>query len=743
MPDFTITDSLGSPVDITAVKWTSTSSLFNYLKSEVLHLAVAPDFIQRKDQPLDKAAPQPMTFDLSVQHDFQLGGAVPEIDLTPTADVELVVNATEGSDPFDSDSFHLTAAVPPHTGYVGMSLTGALDLGVSGSSGDLSFGIDNNASITIEFLKAFPLAQDPPTLWTATAAMFSGFVIPANVEDLRRLNPNDACSVTGSGSLTVSGSVSVSVPVNPLASVNLPLNAGTLSIQSGVMAGLSVSFTLSGSYQIRLEMLSPGVVRLSYLKEAGKAMKTDLSASAGVSVTLGSTDLLAKLLGAIGKGSVDQKLLGGLTPDEAATFTGAVQAGINHSLKASLDLALSASSQQQTAFQYEIQVGLLDTASTDALNRALKGDLRILTALEETAQPDGILAPGIKLLNSVFSTAKSHGFALKVNLLGIVNLISTSTLINNAEFLFEPASGDLTIKETAESDRISAITDPYKRQQALCKALFDSVLTTTTYVVSKAVSMPTLSCETVHFAADKNGSSQTIADYTNWFLPLNLLTRDERSNILTHTGSGGMATCTVRAPLDDAACEAMFFDNSGSLRPESDYLEIGRRALQALLNPAGSNIDALRYKFLDNDQTWHKATQTGPSPALNALMPISSSNAQFANVSADIIGDVADILWWADAMVKAGKALQSVRAFLSGRDPATLAADPAFATQRDTLQKLMLKVVAASKVRFSEPWGMVCLYRAAGSRKSSGKLTSRTLTIERQSPVEAVVTAAT
>ena len=44
-------------------------------------------------------------------------------------------------------------------------------------------------------------------------------------------------------------------------------------------------------------------------------------------------------------------------------------------------------------------------------------------------------------------------------------------LIDNCEFLFEPASGDLTIKETAQSEKITAITDPLNRQEALRKAL--------------------------------------------------------------------------------------------------------------------------------------------------------------------------------------------------------------------------------------------------------------------------------
>jgi hypothetical protein len=731
MPVFSLTDSLGNPVAISAVNWTSASSLSNYLKSELLHLTVAPDFIQLKDKALSDAAPQPVSFEFSVKQGFQLGHTVPEIDLTPAGKVALFVNATPGSGLLDSDSFLLPAIVPEKTGYVGVSFQGSLDLGVSGSSGDLSFGIDSNRGITLEFVKAFATDANKPSLGDATAAMFSGFVIPARVEDLKNLNPGDICCVSGEGSLQISGSVDVAVPVNPLASVNLPLGFGTISVTEGAMAGLSASLTLSGSYQIRVQKLNGNVVRLSYLRDRAAAFTVDLAASAGVSVTRKSKDLLTKLLGAIGKGVVDQKLLDGLTPDELDTFTTALKAGADHSLKASLDMVLSESADKQAAFQYDIQIDQLDLASTNAVNRALRGDLSVLTSVEETAGTDGTLAAGIKLRNSVFSTARDRGFSVKVNLFGIVNLISSSDLIGKCEFLFEPASGDLTIKETAASDRIGGITDPFRRQEALCKAIFDSVLVTTTYVVSKAVSMPSLSCEAVHFTANRNTSNQTIADYTNWFVVLNLMKAAERTALLGHGGSKGMSTCVVRAPLDDAACEALFFDGQGNLRDKTEYLEIGRQALKSLLDPAGSPVDQFRFNFLDNDVTWQKAVEMGPSGQLRELIPLSSTDTRLAVILGDVSGDLYDIVWWANSMQNAGQALHDMRAFLAGRDPSTLRDSSEFATRRNALQKLMLGVVSASKVRFNEPWGMVCLYRAAGSRQSSGKIAASTLAMQR------------
>jgi hypothetical protein len=317
-----------------------------------------------------------------------------------------------------------------------------------------------------------------------------------------------------------------------------------------------------------------------------------------------------------------------------------------------------------------------------------------------------------------------------VNLLGIVNLISLSKLIRQCEFLTEPASGDLVIKETVQSERISAITEPFNRQQALLKALFDSSMVTTTYIASKAVSMPSLECESMHFAANENTAKQTVADYLNWFVAVNLAGQDWRSQVVKQFRAGGRSTCLVRAKFDDAACEALFFDAGGNLRARPEYLEIGREAMMALLDPASSDIDGLRRNLLADPHTWSSALSIGPSPELGGLLPLSSSDPRLQVVLADVIGDIYDIVWWADAMVKAGQGLRQVRTFLANRDPATLAGDQAFAQQRANLQNLMAGVVKDSRARFSEPWGLVCLFSAAGSRQSYGKLVAGKVTLE-------------
>src|SRR6516162_3387497 len=118
MPDIQITDQLDKPIDTIKVDLSQPSSLVKYLKTELLHLAVVPDFLARKDLVLSQAATKPIEFQAAATHAFQLGTAAPEIQIAPGAQATIGVNATPGANLFDSDPFHAPAVVPDHTGYV-------------------------------------------------------------------------------------------------------------------------------------------------------------------------------------------------------------------------------------------------------------------------------------------------------------------------------------------------------------------------------------------------------------------------------------------------------------------------------------------------------------------------------------------------------------------------------------------------------------------------------------------------
>ena len=731
MPDISITADVAKPVDPVKVDLTQPSSLVDYAKSLVLHLLVAPDFVERKDQVLTQAAKVPIRFQAKLGNSFELGKQQPEITLTPKVNAVLRANTTAGAALFADDPFHQSAQIPTGIGYLGIALTGALDLGVSGSAGDLTFGLDAGASVAIEFLKAFATGADQPTLGDAAAQVLAGYLIPASVGDLKRLQVNDICTVSGQGSLEISGGFQVATPVNPLASVNLPVNAGTLDVKSGAIAGVSASFTLSGSYQIRARRQADGAVELSYLRERGTRLQADFKAAASLSATFNSTDLLATLLGAIGKSAIDPKLLDGLTPEEIKTFSAAVREGLSHSVQASIDLVLATETDDQATFQYELDLDALDDAGTAAVNRALHGDLTLLTALEKQAAAGERIAPGIKLRNSLLERTRTRGITLKVNLLGIVNLLSLSRLISNCEILTEPASGDVTIKETAKSERISAISDPYQRQEALRKALFEAVLVTTTYRAGKAVQLPELDCHCLHFVLNRNTAPANVRNYLNWFAALGLIAPSEAAALLAQYPGDKTSTCVLRAAFDDAACEGLFFDFD-KLREYSYYLEFGRQALRAMLAASADDVTRARYRVLDDDALWKRAIDTGPNAGLRELIPMDHSDARINNAVPLVSGDVYDIVWWAQSMCDAGKSVNAMRQYLAGRDSAALAEDAGFIRLRDALQKTMLKVVANSKARFDQPWGMVSLLWAAGSpAAASGKLAAGSFTVIR------------
>ena len=730
MSTFSLTDNFNNPVPV-PVNWTSLSALSKYLKSETLHLIVFPDFIQHKDELIAQIVPQPLKAHLTAGYKFELGVVNPEIDITPEAQIAVEVNAKAGSDLFDDDPFAIAAAVPPDVAYVGLRIDGSLDLDVSGTSGDLTFGFDRSSEMSLGYWRAFPASgANQPTLGDAFAQTISNYVIPGDLTDLSQLQPNDICTASGTGSLTVSGGVQVTASPNPLASVNLPLNAGSVTVQEGAMAGLTVSFTINGSYQLRVRRLDANTIELSFLKQRGTTLKTDFTGSAGITAMKGDKDLIASFLGAIDPKTDNSQLLqGGLTDDEASTLSDAIKDSINHSLQTSFDDSLSLSTDNEAAFQYHIDVDMakLDPVANEAVHRALEGDLSNLTALEGGIQADGTIAPGVKMISSVFSTAAKKEVSFKINLLGLLNVLSLSDLVQGSKVIKDPVTGDLTIADSVTGTQIDAIVEPPKRQERLRQAMFESLMVTAAYKASGAVEAMNLTSQSFHFALNQNTNIGVMTDYLNWLVALGLITANDKQQLLGSFPGQGFSTCLLRTALSDAQCRSMFFDDQGKLRPEDYYLDCGRRAMMALLNDQLEPFDRYRYALLD--QQWQQALDTGPSPELAQVAGITIADSNYQAILSQLMGDVYDITWWASGMVQAGKELQSMITFLAGRDPVSLRNDHAFDMQRASLQKKMAKVIGGSKTRFEEPWGMVSLYWAAGSQGASAKLVTSSITL--------------
>ncbi|MBV9768612.1 MAG: hypothetical protein JOZ32_03490 [Bryobacterales bacterium] len=733
MSTFSLTDDFNNPVPV-PVNWTSPSALFKYLKSEGLHLIVFPDFIQHKDQLISQITPQPLQARLKVGYKFQLGGTLPEIDVTPEAQVSVEVNAKAGSNLFSDDPFSVAATVPPNVAYVGLTLDGSLDLDVSGVTGYLTFGFDHSSELSLGYWRAFPAnGASEPTLGDAFAQAISNYVIPTSLADLKQLRQDDICTASGTGSITVSGEVQVTATPNPLASVNLPLNAGTITVQEGAMAGLTFSFMIKGSYQMRVRRLDSNTIELSFLKQSGTTLKTDLTGSAGVSVKKSDTgkDLIGSMLGAIDPKTDNSQLLqGGLTAEEAQTLSDAIKSSIDHSLQASFDATLAQVTDDQAVFQYHIDLDAVerDPVASEAVQRALKGDLSYLTALEAGIKADGTIAAGVKVISTVFSTSVAKGVTFKINLLGLLNVLSLSDLIRGSKIIPDPVTGDLTIADSVTGTQIQAIVEPPKREEMLRKAMFESLVVTAAYKASGAIEAFNLTSQAFHFALNQNTNIGVMTDYLNWLAALNLITSSKKQEILSSLHGQGLSTCLLRTSLTDAQCRSMFFDEQNNLRGVPYYLEYGRRAMIALLNDKIEPFDQYRYALLN--QQWERALQVGASPELAQVAGLTTENPDYQSIVMQLIGDVYDLTWWASGMVEAGKQLQSMSTFLAGRNPSSLKNDPAFESQRSDLQKKMAQVIGKSKARFTEPWGLVSIFWAAGSEGASARLVTPAITLD-------------
>ena len=563
--------------------------------------------------------------------------------------------------------------------------------------------------------------------------MISSFVIPADVDDLKRLALNDVCTVSGKGSLKISGGFSVSVAPNPLASIDLPLNAGKVQVKTGVMAGIKASCTVNGGYQVRVRRTSPDSMELSFCKQKGSTLKANFSASGGVSVKVADTELLRELLGAIGTDPNDEatkKLFdaGGLSESEIETLTGAIKDSLDYSLQASLDLALSRIADDQTLFQYEIRPAQFDAAASAAVHRALEGDLSALTALE-TGDEGAALAPGITLISSVLITVRKQKTTLRVNLLGLVNFLSTADLIRKSVVVKDPESGDLTITDRVTGDRINVLAEPQRRRQALRKAMFESLLLTATYRTSNTIDMTGLASHNFHFAFNDTTKTAILADYLNWFVVMNLISNEERDRCLKQFAGGGPSTCLLRTEFNDEACRSLFFEAPGRLRTSSYYLDTGRQAMRALLDPTNSDIDGFRYKLLD--QHWQEAFKLGPVDSLGPLLGLHVSDPTELNITQYLKSDVYTIRWWTNAMTSAGESILEMQQFLAGADPATVADSHEFASRRAQMQAKMAAVIANSQTKFEEPWGLISLFWAAGSTGASGRILAKDLLLQR------------
>jgi hypothetical protein len=241
--------------------------------------------------------------------------------------------------------------------------------------------------------------------------------------------------------------------------------------------------------------------------------------------------------------------------------------------------------------------------------------------------------------------------------------------------------------------------------------------------------MPDLTSHNFHFAFNDTTKTPVLADYLNWCVLMNLITQQQKADYLKQFPGGGHSTCLIRTEFDNSTCQSLFFESPDKLWDKSHYLDFGRQAMRALIDPNNSDTDRIRYALLD--QHWTDAVRTGANDNLASLVGLHLTDSTDRAITQFLVGDVYTIAWWAEAMVAAGKAIVDMQQFLAKADPATLAGSHEFAKRRDQLQKNMAGVISKSRTRFDEPWGLVSLFWAGGSAGASARVVANGLLLQK------------
>jgi len=710
MPNIKLTDQVGVEIDAAL---NEDSALAKYVKDLKKVKLSELKFTPLQNTPLDQAPLKSLTTGIAIEQ--KVGVGVDGLDLTIAGGVSgsLKLFSPKDKQLFDPDIFADPVSINADQLYLGMGISAKVSPQLTNKTGDLSFGFGANMQIAMNTYRLFekPAAGAWPNCVDALKTTIAGFVIPGDLQDLEKMAKGTVATVEGSGSLKFSGDFNVLSAVNPLAAVHLPNLVGELNINSTGSIKLGASFEISGAYQIRVQKIDNNKVRLGYYKKRGTEFSLRVSASSGLSAGPGKFDLIEILLKAISSNpalDIEELKKGGLDEAQIEGIKKVIEAGVSRKLEIALGFELNSAETSEAAFLFELQLSKLDQAARLAVHKALDGDLSGFGSGAEK------LPAGVSLVRSIFTEIQKEKHALKFNLLGIYNFISVSTLMLKGRVMFEPATGELIITDTATASRIAASTLNFAADsEKLRKVLAESVLLTVAYQCSKLVThQPKLKAAHSYFELHTKTDQTVLKNNLDVFEALGLMKKAEKDKVLVTATQFGRTTFYAETAYDDAVANDLFLKN-GAKRSQEEYERAGRKAL-ALLVQEGEE-DAVRRLPATDDNLWKEMSEQG-QPNFRFIPQLKKT----AFLGA-ITTDYSVIKWWAESMAKMSEKLAEVRQFLKD-NPQIDPGNKTFIALRKNLASKLKAVASNTRSEFGDPWGLVAMDQVSGSKASAKTL---------------------
>ena len=716
MPTIKISNSLG--IDLISAASGPGSGISKYFSGNTAAFIASTELAAALTKPIGSLQAEPLGLGMRFAADGAFGTT--GVGWTLSAGASVTVRATQSGKTLPGDKvFGHPVVVEAGTAVVDITFTPTLAVGLTQGFGDLQFGFSAGGSVAFRAGRVFNLGGGAgPALGAAIETVLTTGIVPANVLDLQAMREGDIGSVSGSGNLKFSAAFDVAQVINPLASVSLPLaQVGKVSVKAAASLEVGASVVLKGNYQIRVRKLAGSKVQLGYYKLASSQFEFDVAASAGVSVTAGKTELLQKLLGMLGDPKADTISLvdAGIRDEQILELQNAVEKSLSRSIAISLAGSFSAEDIRTKMFEYEVEIDRLAADGVAAVNQALQGDLSALTSRASNALPQGL-----RMVMSELDEVKSKKVVWKLNFLGIVNVLSVSELIRHGNALFNADTGELVVTDSVTAKKIRVETRPLEAEtKKLRKLLMQSLVITAAFRASGAQAVEgSLNGSMSYFEQSGHTNRQTISDYLDNFVGTGLVTSAEKTAFLTNAFRG-RASVFLDVSFTDADFNAMFFDTAGVRRSESFYDDIGRDAIARLIQPGDENEfrrTPMRINDAASNALWAAMSSAGPPSLHTVLRPPLDSGPRLGILTHDYIV----VKWWADAMTKAAKAVEEMKAFIdsTGLSAEGLKDDPTFNARRKSLNKALSVVANDALPDFLDAWGVLALDASAGRNAS-------------------------
>ena len=593
------------------------------------------------------------------------------------------------------------------TCYLKMGIQASVGPADAVTSGLLQFGAAPGVSLEIRNYRKLSLNQGLMLL-DAVKQTIGNFLIPATVDDLASLDEGCVATVSAAGSLRLSGTANLLAVTNPLATAALPSPLPTLSVTAGGTAQVGASIEVKCTFQIGAQATAPGHVRIGWYRETDTELEVTAKVSEGISAGFGTTDLFSALIGVISANpSADLAELqkAGLSPAQVEAIQGAVDAAAARKLELALSAEISQTQSGDAMFLYGVDFAALTDASRQALDDALRGDLSGLHA--------GAL-PGITLVQSAWERARRNQVRFDVNLLGILNFGSVSSLAVSGSVLVEAATGALVLTDKATAQRIQSTAVNFGADtQKLRHVMAESFLLTAVYKgLQRQVGGPDLRCHYDFFDLSNDAGRDQMARYLRIGAALGLWTSDDA---VPPAGIDDFGRSTIHAmtDYDNTLATGLFLDAGGGSVPQQYYENAGRAAIQLLVSEG--DVDEVRRTPAIDDNLWEQMKAQG-QPGFAALFP---------GVSPPLLGaitaDYSAIMWWAEAMAGASQKLAAIRNWFALHSTGSVD-DPEFENMRRDLAAHLAKVTATTSEEFGEPWGLIAMDQASGRRATANIL---------------------